>query len=130
MYKIVFDLSKGGIIKSLIAKKEGNKEFAKNNGEYSLGEMRGYFYEEGKFHSSTETPARMTILSNNEYETRIQVEGEIATHPFTQVITLVRGQKRIDFDLTVNWKNNVGIGEYEEKNCVIIAELIVMIGLN
>ena len=27
MYKIVFDLSKGGIIKSLIAKKEGNKEF-------------------------------------------------------------------------------------------------------
>lgn len=116
MYKIVFDLSKGGIIKSLIAKKEGNKEFARNNGEYSLGEMRGYFYEEGKFHSSTETPARMTILSDNGYETRIQVEGEIATHPFTQVITLVRGQKRIDFDLTVHWKNNVGIGEYEEKN--------------
>lgn len=116
MYKIVFDLSKGGIIKSLIAKKEGNKEFARNNGEYSLGEMRGYFYEEGKFHSSTEAPVRMTILSNNEYETRIQVEGEIATHPFTQVITLVSGQKRIDFDLTVNWKNNVGIGEYEEKN--------------
>ena len=30
MYKIVFDLSKGGTIKSLIAKKEGNKDFAAN----------------------------------------------------------------------------------------------------
>ncbi len=29
LYKIVFDLSKGGIIKSLVAKKEGNKDFAK-----------------------------------------------------------------------------------------------------
>ena len=31
MYKVVFDLSKGGVIKSLIAKKEGNKEFARKN---------------------------------------------------------------------------------------------------
>lgn len=116
MYKIIFDLSKGGIIKSLIDKKEGNKEFAKGKGEYSLGELRGYFYEEGKFHSSTEAPARMTILSDNDYETKLKVEGEIATHPFTQIITLVRGQKRIDFDLTVHWKKNIGIGEYEEKS--------------
>ena len=28
IYKLVFDLSMGGIIKSLIAKIEGNKEFA------------------------------------------------------------------------------------------------------
>ncbi len=114
MYKLVFDLSKGGIIKSLIAKKEGNKEFAQQTGKYALGELRGFFYEEGKFRSSTETPATMTVLSDNAYEKKIKLEGEIASHPFTQIITLSRGEKRIDFDLTINWKENIGIGEYKE----------------
>lgn len=114
LYKLVFDLSKGGIIKSLIAKKEGNKEFAKQTGEYALGELRGYFYEEGKFRSSTEAPAVITILSDNAHEKKLKIEGEIASHPFTQIITLSRGQKRIDFDLTIHWKKNVGIGEYKE----------------
>lgn len=113
-YKIVFDLTKGGIIKSLIAKKEGNKDFAKQTGEYALGELRGFFYEEGKFRSSTETPARMTVLSDNAYEKKVKLDGEIASHPFTQIVTLSKGTNRIDFELTVDWKKNIGIGEYKE----------------
>ena len=116
MYKVVFDLSKGGVIKSLIAKKEGNKEFARKTGEYFLGELRGFFYEEGKFRSSTEAPARLTILRDNIYEKKVKIEGEIASHPFTQLITLSKGGKRIDFELTVDWKKNVGIGEYKENH--------------
>ena len=38
-YKIVFDLSKGGTIKSLIAKKEGNKDFAGKTEKYALGDV-------------------------------------------------------------------------------------------
>ena len=30
----------------------------KQSGEYSIGELRGYFYDEGKFRSSTEAPAK------------------------------------------------------------------------
>lgn len=116
LYKIVFDLSKGGTIKSLIAKQEGNKEFAKQTGEYALGELRGHFFEEGKFRSSTETPAKLTVLRDNVYEKKVKIEGEIASHPFTQIVTLTQGDKRIDFELTVDWKGNVGIGEYKEKN--------------
>ena len=116
MYKIVFDLSKGGIIKSLVAKKEGNKEFAKQTGDYSIGELRGYFYDEGKFRSSTETPAKMTVLRSNIQETKVKLEGEIASHPFVQIISIAQGEKRIDFDLTINWKKNVGIGEYKENS--------------
>lgn len=114
MYKIVFDLSKGGIIKRLIAKKEGYKDFAGETGAYALGELRGFFYEEGQFRSSTERPAKMTVLRDNVYEKKVRIEGEIASHPFTQVITLSQGTKRIDFDLTIHWKRNVGIGEYKE----------------
>ena len=115
MYKIVFDLSKGGTIKSLIAKKEGNKDFAGKTEKYALGELRGFFYEEGKFRSSIETPAKLTVVRDNVYEQKIKIEGEIASHPFTQVITLTKGTRRIDFDLTVGWKKNVGIGEYKEE---------------
>lgn len=49
MYKIVFDLSKGGTIKSLIAKKEGNKDFAGKTEKYALGELRGFFMKKANF---------------------------------------------------------------------------------
>lgn len=113
-YKIVFDLPKGGTIKSLIAKKEGNKDFARQQGEYAFGELRGFFYEEGRFRSSTETPAKLTLLQDNEYQKKVKIEGEIALHPFAQIVTLSKGSPRIDFELTVDWKKNVGIGEYKE----------------
>lgn len=44
------------------------------------------------------------------------MEGEIASHPFVQIISIAQGEKRIDFDLTINWKKNVGIGEYKENS--------------
>ncbi|MFV0328595.1 MAG: glycoside hydrolase family 38 C-terminal domain-containing protein [Dysgonomonas sp.] len=114
MYRIVLDPAKGGIIKSLIAKTEGNKEYVDKTNKYSIGELRGHFYDEGKFYSTTDSPAKITILENNLFSTKVKVEGEIASHPFSQMITLTKGQKRIDFDLTVNWKNNVSIGEYKQ----------------
>lgn len=114
MYKIVFDASKGGTIKSLVAKKEENKEYVSQTKDYLLGELRGYFYEDEKFYSSQETPAKITILEDNLLEKSILIEGEIATHPFSQIVTIARGERRIDFDLTINWKYNVGIGEYKQ----------------
>lgn len=114
VYKIIFDPVKGGTIKSLIAKKEGNKEFVDKNNKFNLGELRGYFFEENRFYTTAGSPATISVLENNHIRTRIRIEGEIASHPFTQIVTLVTGQKRIDFDLTINWKNNVGIGEYKQ----------------
>lgn len=116
MYKIILDSSKGGIIKSLIAKKEGNKEYVDKSSRFGLGELRGHFYEEGRFHSTTESPVKIIVLDDNQLIKRVKLEGEIASYPFIQIITLTAGQKRIDFDLTVNWKNNVGIGEYKQGN--------------
>lgn len=113
-YKIIIDASRGGTIKNLIAKKMGNKDFVKQTSEKAFGELRGYFYEEGKFYSSTDAPATINILRDNLLVKSVKIEGEIASHPFTQIITIVQGQDRIDFDLTIHWKNNVGIGEYKQ----------------
>ena len=114
MYKIVLDISKGGTIKSLLAKKEGNKEFAVQLNGNALGELRGYFYEDEKYYSSSETSVKVTILKDNQLEKSVKIEGQIASHPFSQTITIAQGQRRIDFDLVIDWKKNVGIGEYKQ----------------
>ncbi len=116
MYKMVIDPSKGGAIKSLISKKEGNKEYMDASNTYSFGELRGYFYEDQKFYSTTDSPAKITILEENAFRTILKIEGEIASHPYNQIITLVKGQKRIDFELTIDWKHNVGIGQYKQES--------------
>jgi alpha-mannosidase len=113
MYRITVD-SRGGIIGSLVAKKEGNKEYADKDSRFGLGELRGHFYEEGGFRSSTESRVKISILEDSYAVKKIKAEGTIASHPFIQTITLTAGQKRIDFDLTVNWRNNTGIGEYRQ----------------
>lgn len=116
-YRIVFDLSRGGIIKSLIAKKERNKDFAKqDDGTYALGELRGFFYEEGQFRSSTEAPASLRVIADNPLRKQVEISGTIAGHPFVQTVTLTKGNPRIDFDLDIHWKENVGIGEYKEQS--------------
>lgn len=114
MYKIALDPSKGGTIKSLIAKMEDGKEYVDKENKFNFGELRGHFYDENKFYSTTDARAKITVLEDNFLRTSVKIEGEIASHPFVQIITLTNGQKRIDFDLTVNWKNNVGIGEYKQ----------------
>ena len=114
MYRIVIDPLKGGVIKSLIAKKEGNKEFVDINSEFSIGELRGFFYDEGIFHSSTETPAEVTFVQENRFEKSVRIQGRIASHPFTQIITIKEGQRKIEFDLTIDWTHNVGIGKYRQ----------------
>jgi alpha-mannosidase len=114
MYRIVVDPLKGGVIKSLVAKKEGHREFADAGSEYALGELRGFFYDEGVFHSSTETAAEVVVVQENRFEKSVRIQGHIASHPFTQTITIREGQRKIDFDLTINWKHNVGIGAYRQ----------------
>lgn len=116
MYRIVIDPLKGGTIKSLIAKKEGKKEFSDNNSTFSLGELRGFFYDEGVFHSSTEKPAEVVLIENNSFRKTVRIQGEIASHPFIQTIKITEGQRKIEFDLTIDWKHNVGIGEYHQKD--------------
>jgi alpha-mannosidase len=112
-YRIVFDLNKGGVIKSLIAKTLDNKEFVDNSSEFGFGELRGFFYDEDKFHSTTEQAAMATIIENNPLAVTVKIAGEIAGHPTAQYITLRAGQERIDCSLEIDWKGNPGIGEFK-----------------
>jgi len=114
LYIITLDASKGGVIKSLIAKALNYKEFAdpKSSG---LNELRGNFYDNGGMRSSSESPATITITENGPIQSRVEIKGTISNSPFTQWITLTKGQRRIDFQVKIDWNGNPGIGEKTPK---------------
>ena len=114
LYRITFDISKGGTIKSLIHKEADNRELADPAQPFAFGEIRGFFYEDEQFYSSVEHPVRISILHDQTIEKSIKIEGYIHKHPFTQVVTLSGNQKTIDFSLKIHWIDNPGIGEYRQ----------------
>lgn len=115
-YRITVDPQRGGVIRELKAKgPKGDFEYVDTTSDYGFGELRGHFYDRGGFRSSTETPARVTKGGNSE-EQWLLIEGEIATHPFTQRITLSRDARAIDIELRIDWRHNEGIGEFRQRN--------------
>ena len=58
----------------------------------------------------------MTVLCDNELEKSVRISGRIDTHPFTQTITLRKGERKIGFDLKIDWRHNVGIGAFRQKD--------------
>ncbi|MFD1769808.1 glycoside hydrolase family 38 N-terminal domain-containing protein [Sphingobacterium suaedae] len=115
MYRMTLDPTKGGTITSLRAKFAGGKELVEGKGEYGFNEVSGHFYDLGKTFSSMESDARISVLQDDRFAIKIKVEGSVASHPLTQFITLQAGRRRIDLELDINWKGNVGIGEYRQQ---------------
>ncbi len=110
-YRLTIDPSKGGAITSLVAKKLGNKEFVDVHNARSFNELRGYFFRDSAFRSSTENTADVVVKSDGSGLCIIEIHGKISEHPFTQVLTLRIGDPVIDVALNINWKKNVGIGD-------------------
>jgi alpha-mannosidase len=112
LYRIVLDPAKGGVITSWVAKRLGDKEFIEEGKNFN--ELRGNFYNAGGFRSSTETPAEIKVLEEGPAEVKLEIKGMIAGNPFTQVLTVQEGQRRVDMHLVIDWKGNPAIGEYFE----------------
>ena len=110
-YSIGLDAKKGGAITRLLTKGPDPHNFIDEKAPYYLNELRGNFYNDGGFRSSTETPAKLTILENGPLRVRVQIDGEIAGTPFTQLLTVIQGEPRIDVHLEIHWSENHRIGE-------------------
>lgn len=110
-YSVVIDPAHGGTIASLIDKKNGNRQLVEK-GKY-LNDLRGYFYDEEKFHNASDTPATVSIIEDDEIFTRIKVDNKIAGHGYCQLITFYKNNPRIDFSLHINWNGQPGIGAYD-----------------
>ncbi len=111
LYTMILDPAKGGAITRLATKGRKAKVFTDAKAFHHFNELRGNFYREGGFHSSTEAPAKVEILENGPLRVRVQVNGQIAGTPFTQCLTLQQGEPRIDIHLQIDWTSNHAIGE-------------------
>ncbi|MDO5571225.1 MAG: glycoside hydrolase family 38 C-terminal domain-containing protein [Bacteroidales bacterium] len=115
-YKIVFDSKKGGVISSLVMKKVNNRDLVDKNSKYGLGEIRGFFYEDNCYHSSTDSAAEISVINHGNDKTTVEIRGKISNNNFLQTVILDNKSPIIKYDLTIDWKKNQGIGEYKETN--------------
>jgi alpha-mannosidase len=110
LYKLVLDSKVGGTIRSLIAKKLAGRELVETANTRRFNEIRGYFFERGKYFSTADQPAKIEILENGPVRIRVRVSSEIESNAVTQTITLVQGEPRIDFSVRIDWRGSPGIG--------------------
>lgn len=110
LYRMEIDPARGGIITSVIAKKEGNREIIDAKHPRGFNELRGYFYKENAWRSSMDTVATVRIKEDNPARQVAEIKGAIAGHPFTQTIVLAQGRKRIDMQVRIDWQGQPGIG--------------------
>ncbi len=117
LYLMVLDPAKGGIIRSLKSKTSNRKEYVDANSPRAFNEIRGRFHEgEGQFRSRIESPAAIKILENGPVRLAVEVSGKVGNYPFTEIISVVQGQRRIDFNLRLDWVGNPGIGSLFGQN--------------
>ena len=111
LYKLVIDKNRGGAVTSLISKKIGNHEFAGNNTAKGFNALQGNFYDEGGHASSLDRRATVEILDKGPWLIRVAIHNQIASHRYTQYITMQQGMERIDLSLKITWSGKPRIGE-------------------
>lgn len=110
-YCVVINPRCGGAIESLKVKYLGNKEFIDKSSPYFFNTLRGYFTEQKKFISSSSTMARVTVLVDNPFKAKVQIDSKIAGQPYSQILSFTKDGDLIDCELHINWESNVQIGK-------------------
>lgn len=111
-YSATIDPAKGGAITSLIDKKNGSRQLVANG--KLLNNLKGFFYEEDKYHQGAENTAKVSVVEEGDLFTRIKVENQVAGNQYQQLITFYKNNPCIDFVLHIDWDGQPGIGAYDQ----------------
>jgi alpha-mannosidase len=109
-YSVALDEAKGGTVRSLVARKLGNRELVDQTNYSRFNEIRGYFRESGKFCSSADAQAKIEVLERGPVRVSVRITGQVAGRAITQWLSLTRGEPRIDCRVRFEWDDNPGIG--------------------
>jgi alpha-mannosidase len=109
-YRFEVDPAKGGTLRSLVARKLGDRELLDLKRGPRFNELNGFFFEQSQFRSNAESPATVEILENGPVRVQVRIRTQLATNVVTQWITVAQGEPRIDFRLKIDWAGNPGIG--------------------
>ena len=92
------------------------KELVDQNNSRGFNELRGYFFRDSMYASSMQNPATVNILENGPLCSKLEINGTINKHPFTQTLTLMNNDPLIDLNERINWNGNPGIGnDFKQK---------------
>ncbi len=113
-YTVVLDPARGGVITSL--KGADGYEYCQTGGSRYLNEVRGYFYDEARWHSSSDAPASVEVRNIGGLKTTVTVRGTVAGSPFVQTLALEKDSPVISCSLHIDWKEDVAVGKYRQKD--------------
>jgi alpha-mannosidase len=115
LYRMDLDPKKGGTIRSLVAKRLGNRELIDSADSRRFNEIRGYFFNDRCFRSSADAAAKVDIVDAGPVRAHVRVSSQISSNTVTQWITLAQGEPLIDLNVTIDWQGNPGIGaDYQQ----------------
>lgn len=109
IYDIEIDIERGGVMTKLY-----DKELKKNfvaDGAVGLNEYKGYFIKEERFISSTETPVKVFVKEKGPIRAKVTLVGKIANVDIHTTISLTKGERRIDFQVQLHYKEKTWIGD-------------------
>jgi alpha-mannosidase len=109
-YQAEVDPEKGGTFSSLVAKRLGNRELVDVTNARRFNEIRGFFFRDGRFYSTTESAAKVEIVEAGPVRLRLRVSSQIASNAVSQWVTMLQGEPRIDFRVRIDWQGSPGIG--------------------
>jgi alpha-mannosidase len=94
----------------LRAKKLRGRELVDVGNARRFNEIRGYFFQRGKFLSTADQPAKIDITERGPVRIQVRISGQIESNLVTQTITLTKGEPQIDFSIRIDWRGRPGIG--------------------
>ena len=105
-----FDLQHGGVVKSLVNRQTGI-EYVDSFSPYSFGEIRGWWADEDKFYSTTESSATVEIHNDNSLVKEFSITTSVAGTLVCTSYLLHKGSPVIDCHTEIFWKRNQHIGK-------------------
>ncbi|MTW87668.1 hypothetical protein F3157_18800 [Virgibacillus dakarensis] len=109
IYDMEIDTDHGGVITKLYDKVV-HKDFAGNLGN-PLNEFTGYFVDEERWISNTESPVTILVKESGPLRATVELNGKIADVDVKQSLTVMKGVKRIDFRVWFHYKEETWIGD-------------------
>ena len=110
LYQLTLDPKKGGAITKLVVKELG-KDFSPANSDRLVNEFRGYFITQNAWRSSTDNSARITIAEEGPLRATVVIDGQVGGVPYQSRVSLVEGQRRIDFQVRFMFEQDTWIGD-------------------
>ncbi|MFD2742356.1 MULTISPECIES: glycoside hydrolase family 38 C-terminal domain-containing protein [Sphingobacterium] len=108
----MIDLQRGGVITSF---KSNSTELIPEGADGGWNQLKGFFYDQGEFRSSTENSAKVEVVELGSLQGKIRITGKVDKHTFTQEILIAKDLPGYKASLQIDWAGQPSIGKYDNK---------------